>query len=340
MAKKKIEAEEEEMVPVGPGIEGDEPEEEDEDEGESKASAESESGDSDEDDERVGHGEDEEGEENSEKESRKAERKRRKELQRRARDRNNLELKFLRDQNQQLEQRLREINTRIDKTEVGSIDQRISSIQSQLKVADQVLAQAHDTGTGAEVVEAENIRDKLKDHLGRLTHVKTSMEQRRSTESESAAPVDPRMMRFASDWISRNPWYDPERADRDSRKVGRIDNELVQEGYEPNTPEYWEELTDRVKEALPHRFRRRMNGREEGEEEEDDRETPRKRSSGPRFSTGGRERSLRKNEVYIDPGRKQAMIDAGVWDDKVLRNKYLKKYAEWDRENPRGRSAR
>jgi hypothetical protein len=36
--------------------------------------------------------------------------------------------------------------------------------------------------------------------------------------------------------------------------------------------------------------------------------------------------------VYISPERKDAMQEAGVWDDPVLRNKYLKAYSDYDRE--------
>ena len=42
---------------------------------------------------------------------------------------------------------------------------------------------------------------------------------------------------------------------------------------------------------------------------------------------------LKKNEVYISPERKSALIDAGAWEDPVLRKKYLRRYAEYDRKN-------
>lgn len=40
-----------------------------------------------------------------------------------------------------------------------------------------------------------------------------------------------------------------------------------------------------------------------------------------------------RREVYISPERKQALIDAGVWDDPVLRMKYVKRYAAYDAEH-------
>lgn len=353
------------MVMVGPGAEDEDLELEDEDdqdeapeddEGEEdgeesggprkkpKAQKEEDS-DSDEDDERVGHGEDDEEDEDGkpkkhDRESRKA----RRERQRRARHRNEVELNFLRTQNEQLEKRVRDIDSRVERSEVGAIDQRINSIQSQLKVADQVLAKAHETGSGEDVVEATNIRDRLKDSLGRLSSAKTEF-SRRAQETENEPEVDSRLVFHASTWMKSHSWYDPKGTDKDSRAVAAIDNRLVQEGFDPRSPEYWDELSDRVAARLPHKFKDKRNGRTDDDDPDDESEDTRdrqadRRGKGPRFSTGGRERPLRKNEVYVDPGRKQALIEAGVWDDKVLRNKYLKKYAEWDRENPRGRAAR
>lgn len=374
MAKKTGRKKEESLVMVGPGADDDEEtredpvESEDEDEEEEgsgeeesdsprkkKAQArddEDEDGDSDEDDERVGHGEDdgeEDGDGNSKKRERES-RKARRERQRRARQRNEVEINFLRQQNEQLEKKLSELGSRVERTEVGSIDQRITAIQSQIKVADQVFAKAVKSGDEEDIAQATNIRDRLKDTLGRLNGAKQEL-ARRSEESESEPQVDSRLVFHASRWMRAHSWYDPHGTDRDSRKVAAIDDRLVKEGYDPRSPEYWEELTDRVREALPQRFRNDgRQGRDDDEDLDDESEDAQDRradrrgrnGNGPRFSTGGRERPLKKNEVYVSPERKQALIDAGVWDDPVLRTRYLKRYKDYDRQNttPRGRSAR
>lgn len=370
MAKKTGKKKEESLVMVGLGAEDEEEEtldsesEEDETDEESeegeeegsegsgkrkaKKSDEEEDGDSEEEDERVGHGEeDEEGEGDGKSKKREREsRKDRRERQRRARQRNEVELNFLRSQNEQLEKKLSELGSRVERTEVGSIDQRISALQSQIKVADQVFAKAITSGDEDDIAQATNIRDKLKETLGRLNGAKQEL-ARRSEESEQEPQVDSRLVFHASRWMRSNNWYDPNGTDRDSRRVAAIDDRLVKEGYDPRSPEYWEELTDRVREALPHRFNDRRNGHDDDDDldEDDDRESrgsgKNRRGSGPRFSTGGRERPLKKNEVYVSPDRKQAMIDAGVWDDPVLRKRYLRTYKNWDQENgPRSRSAR
>jgi hypothetical protein len=42
-----------------------------------------------------------------------------------------------------------------------------------------------------------------------------------------------------------------------------------------------------------------------------------------------------KKEVYVTPDRKQAMIEAGYWDDPVKRNQMLKAYQAHDRNSAR-----
>jgi hypothetical protein len=47
---------------------------------------------------------------------------------------------------------------------------------------------------------------------------------------------------------------------------------------------------------------------------------------------------LKANEVYIDPERKKAMQEAGVWDDPKLRQQMLKRYHQFDRDARSSRS--
>jgi len=40
-----------------------------------------------------------------------------------------------------------------------------------------------------------------------------------------------------------------------------------------------------------------------------------------------------KTQVYVTPARRQAMEEAGAWDDVAKRNRMLKAYAEYDRNS-------
>jgi len=84
-------------------------------------------------------------------------------------------------------------------------------------------------------------------------------------------------------------------------------------------------LRKRTARRLPEKFKNQKT-REVKEER-----TPR---GGPAVGSG-REHApaTTRKEIYLSPERKQALIDAGVWDDPILRMKYAKRYSEYDRAN-------
>ena len=310
--------EEEEIIPVEDEVAGGKEEEEesldDELDGEDEEGEEEE--------ERLGAGEDDE-EDDGKRARRKVERKSRRTRQKEARDRDKTELNFLRGRNENLERQFSQLDARVGQSETAQIDTRINDIKSKIKLADQVITKAIDQSDGSAVVEAQGIRDTLRDNLNQLDQAKQYMTQQRQPQQQ---PVDERLVAHAQGWMRDHTWWNPNGGDADSRRVSEIDAQMVLEGRDPRTPEYWDELSDRVEDALPERFE--GNG---------DARTPRKkgkrRASGPTMSVSGRERPLKKNEVYISPDRKEAMIEAGVWEDPELRQKYLKQYAKYDSEN-------
>lgn len=296
--------------------------------------------DHDEEETRLGGGR-EEDDEDAKKARRREENKSRRQRQREARDRTERELNFLRNRNEDLERRFSrlesDVTTRVTGNEIGHLDGQINKAKSDLQLANQVIQQAIDQQDGANVTEALDHRDTLRDHLRELEQTKDYISREAEEGGDEEAPqLDPRHVAHAQQFMLDNEWWDPQGRDNDSRKVLRVDHALVGEGYDPKTKEYWDELKTRVKEELPHHFEA------EGDETDDDAggadrgngkpDSKRRQTQGPQFRTGGRERPLKENEVYISPERKEAMIEAGVWEDPKLRNKYLKAYAEYDKQ--------
>jgi hypothetical protein len=150
------------------------------------------------------------------------------------------------------------------------------------------------------------VRDEAMQKLSQLQNAKNRSQKKPEQQAQQKPPAH---QRLAEDWVKLNPWFDPQGRDEKSKKVLEIDLQLTQQGYNPESLEYWRELDRQVDKE------RRVKG-------------------GPPIGSG-RERApaVSKNEVYISPERKQAMIDAGVWDDPKARQRYLKSYAEWDRNN-------
>ena len=229
-------------------------------------------------------------------------------------ERDKTELQQLRNQNNELLRRVQGIEHKNATTEYATIDQQLKATQEEARAAEHIIARAIEAGNGDDVAKAMRIRDNARDKALQLEHVKHNFKNPVSQPAQSQQPQQ-LATQLAQDWMKTNSWYKPNTGDDRSQKVLEIDQNLANDGYNPNTLEYWRELDKRV-EAL------------------DDDNTQRSGRRGPPLGSS-REHAPRstRNEVYVSPERKKAMIDAGVWDDPTARQRYLKQYAKWDKEN-------
>jgi hypothetical protein len=347
MVEKEIK--EEELEPVGPGADTDvedepirdtEGETESDDEDRPRAAAD--------DDEREGHTEDDD-----EIDPDRVKLRERRRVERRTKkDRNQREMNFLRQRNETLERRQSEIDARMTQTEVVTIDTKIQALEADIRKADEVYAEAITKGDGASAAEAQSIRDKLRDGLQDYRRTRQgTINAARERLQPRTSQVDPEVQARASQWVDDNPWYDPKLGDEDSTIAKAIEDRLSREKGAGafKTDAYWEEFDRRLKKRLPHVFKRddnddrdergdrdidENNERTRRNREDDDK--PAKRG-GPRFTSGGRERPLKKGEVYVSEERRKAMEEAGVWDDPAIRSRYLKSYQTYDAAARRAR---
>lgn len=255
------------------------------------------------------------------RERRRAEKQERKERREKAIARDKLELDFLRKRNDDLERRLTAQEQRTYQNDLSTYDAQIAQAQKDAQLADQVIAKAIEAGNGDDVAKALKYRDQALQRAQQLAYAKQQTAQMRP----AAPAVDDLTMAYAQEFMKENKWYDPQGRDEDSAIVMAIDQALAKDGYNPQTEEYWSELKRRAARRLPERFSKaeRSEPREE--------RTPR---GGPALGSGKEHApSTTRKEVYISPERKQALIEAGVWDDPVLRMKYVRRYADYDRQN-------
>lgn len=229
--------------------------------------------------------------------------------------RDKAELDLLRRQNEDLRHRMSALETKSVSFEVSALDKQLNDAIEDAKAVEHIIAQAVEAGNGADVAKAMRIRDETMARVNQLTHAKNAYTQNAAHQQQirQNAPEPQIGHQLATEWIRANTWYDPNGGDERSKRVIEIDESLTKEGYNPNSLTYWRELDKRV-EAINTQPERKRGGPPVGSG----------RDQAPRSS---------RNEVYISPERKNAMIEAGVWDDPVARQKYLKSYAKWDREN-------
>lgn len=260
------------------------------------------------------------------RERRRLEKLERKERRDQAIKRDKLELDFLRKRNDDLERRVSAQEQRAHQVDLSSFDAQIAQASHDAEMADRVIAKAVEAGNGADVAQALKYRDQAMQKMQQLQFAKQQAAQQRPT----AQQLDDMTMHYAKEFMDENKWYDSQGRDEDSAIVIAIDQSLAKDGYNPQTQEYWDELRKRAARRLPEKFKAERKQTRDDREYREER-TPR---GGPAVGSG-REHApaTTRKEIYVSPERKQALIEAGVWDDPVLRMKYVKRYAEYDRTN-------
>ena len=266
------------------------------------------------------------------RERRRLEKLERKDRREQAIKRDKLELDFLRKRNDDLERRLGTVEHRTHQADLSQIDTQIAQAKNEAEMAERVIAKAVAAGNGDDVAQAMRYRDQAMQKANQLAFAKQqAMVQRQQANQPKNEGLDDMAMHFAKEFITENSWYDPKGQDEDSAIVLAIDGALHREGFRPDTEEYWDELRDRAARRIPERFKA-TGGAKDSQRQQTT--PPRQQRGGPAIGSG-REHAptSTRTEVYVSPERKQALIDAGVWDDPVLRMKYVKRYAEYDRNN-------
>lgn len=251
------------------------------------------------------------------REARRNERKRRRENQRFARDKTKEEMQWLMEQNKVLQQRLEAVEHHAITAQKGSLDQNYNNALRTVQYAEQQLAKAIEIGDGAKVPELLRQRDQAMAEAAEISRVKNQF-------SQAPAPQNNEVAERAQRWASQNTWFNPNGNDPDSLAAKAIDARLASEGFDPTTKKYWNELDRRLAERLPHRFA-----------DDDDSDYTEPQQSGRKGPPVGGSREISapgSKKVFVSAERIEAMKEAGYWDDPVLRQRMLKRYAETDRE--------
>lgn len=275
-------------------------------------------GDDDDSDERLGDSEDDSDDEIVSRN--RIKRQKRREVRQRAKEHADRELTLLREQNDTLLRRVSAIEGNTLASNVSAIDQRIAQAQADVKQAESIIARAVEAGNGDDVATAMRLRDEAQYEAQQLWQKKQQVEQVRQQHANPSP--DPRVVNYAKEWMNANPWYDPSGRDEDSAITKVIDNQLAAEGYNPKDADYWHELTRRVASRI-------------GDDGAETRQSPSKRRAPPTGTTREHAPVSTKKEIYVTPERKQAMIDAGIWDDVPRRNQMLKAYQAYDKSSAR-----
>jgi hypothetical protein len=208
--------------------------------------------------------------------------------------------------------------------ELARVDKAIEDAGVQVEYAKMKMQEAVNSSDGAALTRAQEMWYEAQRKMESLQNVKHQATRQMNQPQQNIQVPDPMVQRLAADWMDRNPWYDPHGKDLDSEITQRIDKKLTEEGYDPTTEDYWEELDDRIKKYIPHKASSEYN-------------QTNVRNQRPRsvVTSSGRDSTAttKSNEFRLSPDRVAAIKEAGMWDNPELRQKAIRNYAAWDRTN-------
>jgi hypothetical protein len=285
---------------------------------------EAEGDDEDDDDEGDARLADEEEESGTPADRKKRRREQRRLAQKRTREMRDRELAILREQNRVYEDRLAALEGHAISSSEQTIAARIAEARQDILQAERIMAAAVEAGNGEDLAAALNLRDEAKAREADLRGAKERVEEVRARP----APPSPAVQAYATAWVADNAsWYNQPGYEGATREAKRLDQEMLAAGYQPHTPEYWEELSSRVN----RRFREMTAGAMKETTVSD--KTPRRQAPPMGRSSAPTPTPSSRTQVRVTPERKQAMIEAGIWDDPVRRDRVLRTYRDYDRNS-------
>lgn len=280
---------------------------------------------SDEEGDEENHEDSEEGEDEDEREkireARREERKLKKELAKQREASAKHKISALERRNEELARRLAAVESSAASFQFAQVDKAIEDEATRIEYAKMKLLQASQQGDAEAQVEYLEQLQESKTRLAQIqAYKKQQLENAKQPKQNVPNPVSTEVQKNATAWLQKNKWYDPQARDTDSRIAKVIDQDLASEGWDPADPEYWEELDNRLTARLPHRYAAKTGN------------TPKR--AGPTASARtANPTSKSANTITLSRDRVLAIKEAGAWDDPVKRNKMIKAYAAYDKQN-------
>jgi hypothetical protein len=253
--------------------------------------------------------------------ARRAKRKARKEYHKQVSAEKDVRLQNLQRQNSELMERLSALERKQTGSDLARIDKAIEDQKMRIQYGKAKMKEAAEAGDGDLLTAAEEMVYEARRQAEALEQFK-----RRSVQEPQQQPIqqDPQMQRYAKEWMeSHGDWYDPMGSNTDSKIALAVDQALAEEGWNPKTEEYWDELDKRLSKVLPHRYTDVAY------------ERPQKSRPKSVVTSGGREAvsSGGKSTFTLNPDQVRAMKEAGMWDNPEKRARMIRRYAVEARKN-------
>ena len=153
------------------------------------------------------------------------------------------------------------LKERLAKLDTGYVSEMENRITSSLEAAKSKLTTARESGNITDEVDAQKEIAKLGYEEARLAEMKLNQEAKTKEKSElnqqsnirQGQPQPPRPDARATEWAQKNSWFGNDNAM--TYTAFDMHRKLVEEeGYDPQSEDYYGELDRRIKLEFPHKF--------------------------------------------------------------------------------------
>jgi hypothetical protein len=175
---------------------------------------------------------------------------------------------------QQLLEENKKLKSRVQQLDSGYLTEYGTRLESQLLAAKQEYKQAYDSGNGDALADAQLKLSNLAAEQQKYNAAKTRFQQQRvqvqqpaeqpaPAAAQPAAPApqpqqanpDPK----AQSWAQKNTWFGEDRVM--TTAAFAVHQGLIEdEGFDPNSDEYYTELDKRMRREFPHKFQSQKSG--------------------------------------------------------------------------------
>ena len=135
------------------------------------------------------------------------------------------------------------------------LDVNEKQLTDKLELARAAYKSAHEDGDAGKILQAQEFLNDAQTDIKSLSVAKVELDNTQVAQPQQVASqqqqqniADPR----AVEWSQSNDWFGKDRVMTAAALA--VDAELKEEGFNPNDPEFYNEIDNRIKEAFPQKF--------------------------------------------------------------------------------------
>lgn len=138
------------------------------------------------------------------------------------------------------------------KGETILVDQAKNRIESQIAQAESAYRNAYETGNTDEILKAQRELTRLENERVRVSEFKPREYKPEELPEQYRRPTVRVPDQRAQQWAERNPWF---QKDKEMTAVAfAVHEQLVSQGIDPSTDEYYNQIDQRVRTRFPEKF--------------------------------------------------------------------------------------